>query len=67
MLEHGIALAFVDGPSSGPSRRWSSSIEQRGRSIPATVVTTPFVRPGQWARAADGRARPHWASGPVLN
>jgi hypothetical protein len=25
------------------------TIEQRGRSVPATVVKTPFIRAGQWA------------------
>jgi aminomethyltransferase len=45
MLEHGIALAFVDtGAPTG-----HLVIEQRGRTLPATVVDTPFVRPGQWA------------------
>jgi aminomethyltransferase len=48
MLEHGIALAFVDSSFEvKPSTVFD--IEQRGRSLPATVVTTPFTRPGQWA------------------
>jgi aminomethyltransferase len=48
MLEHGIALAFVDSSfDAKPSTVFD--IEQRGRSLPATVVTTPFTRPGQWA------------------
>jgi aminomethyltransferase len=45
MLEHGIALAFVD--AGAPAEHLV--IEQRGRALPATVVDTPFVRPGQWA------------------
>ena len=48
MLEHGIALALV-GSEFGPEPSMVFEIEQRGRSIPATVVTTPFTRPGQWA------------------
>jgi glycine cleavage system aminomethyltransferase T len=48
MLGHGIALAFVDSSfDAKPSTVFD--IEQRGRSLPATVVTTPFTRPGQWA------------------
>ncbi len=48
MLEHGIALGFVDSAFDGkPSATFD--IDQRGRALPATVVTTPFTRPGQWA------------------
>jgi len=48
MLEHGIALAFVDAAvEAGPGR--VLELEQRGRTREATVVETPFVRPGQWA------------------
>ena len=50
MLEHGIALAFVES-SFGAKPSTVFDIEQRGRSLPATVVTTPFTRPGQWAAA----------------
>jgi aminomethyltransferase len=48
MLEHGIALALVDSAvdaAPGPELEF----EQRGKSRTATVVATPFVRPGQWA------------------
>ncbi len=48
MLEHGIALALVDS-AAGLLDGDGITIEQRGRSIPATVVPTPFVRSGQWA------------------
>ena len=58
MLEHGIALAFVDSPSTA-SRRPTVDIDQRGRALPATVVATPFVRPGQWASAAEPDRRSH--------
>ncbi len=51
MLEHGIALGLRRQPRSRPSRRPAFDIEQRGRALPATVVATPFVRPGQWASA----------------
>jgi aminomethyltransferase len=48
MLEHGIALAFVDSRvDTSPGR--VLELEQRGRTRPATVVARPFVRPGQWA------------------
>jgi len=48
MLGHGIALGFVDTAfESAPGVGFE--IEQRGRSVPATVVATPFTRPGQWA------------------
>ncbi len=54
MLEHGIALGFVDtasGQTDPVGRKPGTElvIEQRGRTIPATVVATPFVRAGQWA------------------
>jgi aminomethyltransferase len=48
MLEHGIALAFIDA-SLDPRPALAVDIEQRGRTLPATVVKTPFVRAGQWA------------------
>jgi aminomethyltransferase len=48
MLEHGIALAFI-GSEFGSEPPMVFDIEQRGRSIPATVASTPFTRPGQWA------------------
>ncbi|MHB1517046.1 MAG: glycine cleavage system aminomethyltransferase GcvT [Acidimicrobiales bacterium] len=48
MLGRGIALALVttaiELPPSAPV-----TLEQRGRSLTGTVVSTPFVRPGQWA------------------
>jgi aminomethyltransferase len=48
MLGHGIALSLLDtGPAGDPSS--ALVIDHRGRSLPATVVDTPFVRPGQWA------------------
>jgi aminomethyltransferase len=51
MLEHGIALAFVDaGIGADPGD--VLGLEQRGRSREATVVATPFVRAGQWADPA---------------
>ena len=48
MLEHGIALAFID-TTFGSEPGTSFEIDQRGRWLPAAVVTTPFTRPGQWA------------------
>jgi len=48
MLEHGIALALVDS-SIGVSPGQVLDLEQRGKVRPATIVTTPFVTPGQWA------------------
>jgi aminomethyltransferase len=48
MLGHGIALALVDG-AAGHGPGTGLAIEQRGRTIPATVVDTPFVHAGQWA------------------
>ena len=48
MLEHGIALALVDSSvDTTPGR--TLDLEQRGKVRPATVVSTPFVKPGQWA------------------
>ena len=48
MLEHGIALALVDATvDSEPGAE--VSIALRGRSLPGTIVATPFVRAGQWA------------------
>ena len=51
MLEHGIALGFVD-TTVGPGHPTGLTIEQRGRSLAATGVDTPFVRAGQWADPA---------------
>jgi aminomethyltransferase len=48
MLGHGIALALLD-TSFDPQPSMPFTIEQRGRSVPATVVKTPFIRAGQWA------------------
>ena len=48
MLGHGIALAFVDA-AVDPMPSTAVDIEQRGRAIPATIVSTPFVRAGAWA------------------
>ncbi len=53
MLGHGIALALLDstvdvGRMATPPqvRPWVSS---NAPVLPARVVATPFVRPGQWA------------------
>jgi len=51
MLEHGIALAFIDA-TVDPQPEVAVDIEQRGRTLAATVVKTPFTRPGQWATSA---------------
>ncbi len=51
MLEHGIALALIDS-SFDPEPSTRFDIDQRGRSVPASVVATPFTRPGQWATNA---------------
>jgi aminomethyltransferase len=51
MLGHGIALAFIDS-AFDPQPSMAVDIEQRGRSVPATVVTTPFTRAGEWASSA---------------
>lgn len=48
MLEHGIALALIDS-SVDATLGTSLELEQRGRTRNASVVTTPFVRAGQWA------------------
>ncbi len=50
MLGHGIALALVDA---GVAVETSTGVEleQRGRTLAASVVPTPFVRPGQFASA----------------
>jgi aminomethyltransferase len=48
MLGHGIALALVD-TAAGLSAGSTFEIEQRGRTLPATMAATPFVTPGQWA------------------
>jgi aminomethyltransferase len=50
MLGHGIALALVDA-SAGRGPGTGLAIEQRGRTMPATVAETPFVRAGQWAES----------------
>ncbi len=47
MLEHGIALGLID--SDLPGTPTPLTMHQRGRSLPAVVVDTPFVRRGQWA------------------
>ena len=50
MLGHGIALALLDTGVVGDTGEASAlAIEQRGRTLPATVVRTPFVRAGQFA------------------
>lgn len=48
MLEHGIALALV-ATAAGCEPATRVGIEQRGRSLAATVTKTPFTRAGQWA------------------
>ena len=67
MLGHGIALAFVD-TSFDTEPPAGFDIEQRGRSLPATVVADPLHPPrpvglGQLTRTAGS----HWAPAPVLN
>ena len=47
MLGHGIALGFLDRGVADDVG--SLSIEQRGKSLAAAIVATPFVRAGQWA------------------
>jgi aminomethyltransferase len=50
MLGHGIALALVDAAlATDPAI--AVTVLQRGRGLDASVVATPFVRPGQWADA----------------
>lgn len=51
MLGHGIALGFIDS-AFDPQPSMAVDVEQRGRSVPATVVTTPFTRAGEWASSA---------------
>ncbi len=48
MLEHGIALAYVEA-GVDLAAGGALSLEQRGRTIPAAGADTPFVRAGQWA------------------
>ncbi len=48
MLGHGIALALLDA-ATDPTPGRTLEIVQRGRTLPATVAETPFVRAGQWA------------------
>jgi aminomethyltransferase len=48
MLEHGIALALVDSVVRVIPGR-TVELEQRGKVRTATVATTPFTKPGQWA------------------
>lgn len=48
MLGHGIALALVDSKVDAEPG-CTFALEQRGRTLPATVVETPFTSPGQWA------------------
>ncbi len=50
MLGHGIALAFISA-TVDPEPGVTVDIEQRGRTLPATLVKTPFIRAGQWASA----------------
>ncbi len=49
MLEHGIALAFVDSEFD-PDLGMVFDIDQRGRTLEATLVETPFTVAGQWAK-----------------
>ncbi len=49
MLECGIAMGFIDSAAADPHPGLPVEIEQGGKSLPATVVGTPFVQPGQWA------------------
>jgi glycine cleavage system aminomethyltransferase T len=50
MLGHGIALALLDTDvPADAGEPFSLAIEQRGRTLPATVTKTPFVRAGQFA------------------
>ncbi len=51
MLGHGIALAFL-AAHFDPEEGSKVEIDQRGRTLAATVVPTPFVRAGQFASAA---------------
>jgi aminomethyltransferase len=53
MLECGIALALV-AADFDPEPPMAFDIVQRGQTLPATVVRTPFVRVGQWAAAEAG-------------
>jgi aminomethyltransferase len=49
ILEHGIALALVDASvDAGPGRELL--LEQRGKMRVANVVSTPFVRAGEFAK-----------------
>ncbi len=50
MLGHGIALAFL-AADLDPTEGMSVEIDQRGRTLAATIVPTPFVRAGQFASA----------------
>jgi aminomethyltransferase len=50
MLGHGIALAFLAADLDA-SPGTAVEIDQRGRTLPATVVPTPFVHAGQFASA----------------
>jgi aminomethyltransferase len=47
MLEHGIALGFVD-TAFHPEASMVFAIVQRGREVPATVARTPFTQTGQF-------------------
>jgi aminomethyltransferase len=49
MLECGIAMGFIDTADGQPAPGLDVEIEQRGRSLAATVAEMPFVRAGQWA------------------
>ncbi len=52
MLGHGIALALVDATFE-PKPSATFDLCQRGRTLAAAVVPTPFVKPGQFASASD--------------
>jgi glycine cleavage system T protein (aminomethyltransferase) len=51
MLGHGIALAFL-AADLDPTPGTTVEIDQRGRTLSASLVPTPFVRAGQFASAA---------------
>jgi aminomethyltransferase len=51
MLGHGIALAFL-AADLDPGAGKAVEIDQRGRTLSATVVPTPFVHAGQFASAS---------------
>jgi aminomethyltransferase len=49
MLECGIAMGLIDIADGQPEPGLDVEIEQRGRTLAATVVDLPFVKAGQWA------------------